>query len=170
MTEKWDKALEKIAQIDEENLDSVQENVETVLLVEDEVKDDVDEVKVLKVKVNAKKCVKMREMKNIVDQDILDMKLSDATDATRAESTDTDAPIYEKVDAILKLCEKKIDKNSRLEVSRDDASTDKAVVNGEIKLLDDQEQRTAKISSSKDTPAFKRKPQKNLDVRFARKM
>ena len=55
-------------EIDDENLDSVQENVETVLLVEDEVEGDVNKVKVLDVKVNVnnEKCVKMKEPEDIV--------------------------------------------------------------------------------------------------------
>ena len=91
---------------DNENLDSIQENVETVMLVEDQVEGDVNKVKVLEIEANDEKCVKMKEPEDIVDQNNLDVKPSDATDATRAEGTDTDAPIYEKVVASLKLCEK----------------------------------------------------------------
>ena len=147
----------------------MQEHVETVLLVKDQVESDVNEVKVLEVKVNNKKCVKMKEPEDIVDQNNLDVKPSDATAATRAESTDADSPIHEKVNASLKICQKKINKNSRLEVSGDDGNEGKAVANNEIKLLDDLEHTTAKISSSKDIPASKPKPQKNPDVRLASK-
>ena len=49
------------------NLDSVQENVETALLVEDQVKDDVNKEMVLEVEINDKKYVKIRKTKNIVD-------------------------------------------------------------------------------------------------------
>ena len=138
--------------MDDKNSDSVQENVETVLLVEDQVEEDVNKVKVLEIEVNNEKCVKMKDPEDIVEQNNLDVKPSDATTATRAESTDADAPNHEKVDASLKLCEKQIDKNSSLEVSRDDGNAGKAVVNNEIELLDDLEHTTAKINSSKDTP------------------
>ena len=111
----------------------------------------------------------MKEPEDIVDQNNLDVKPSDATAATRAESTDTNTPIHAKVDASLKLCENQIDKNASLEVSRDDGNADKAVVNNEIELLDDLEHTTVKINSSKDTPASKQQPQKDCDVRFASK-
>ena len=157
-------------EMDDENSDSVQENVETVLLVEDQVKGDDYKVKALEIEVNNEECVKMKKPEDIVNQNNLDVKPSDATAATRAESTDIDAPIHEKVDASFKLCEKQIDKNPKVEASSDDGNADKALVNDEIKLLDDQEHTTAKMSSSKDTPASKRQHKKDIVVRFASKL
>ena len=52
--------------MDDEISDSVQENVETVLLVEDQVEGDVNKVKALEIEVNNEKCVKMKEPEDIV--------------------------------------------------------------------------------------------------------
>ena len=115
-------------------MDSVQENVETVLLVEDQVEADVKEVKVLEVEVNNKKCVKMKEAKDILDRNNLDVKPSDTTVVARTEEI-TNAPIYKKVDDSLKLCDEQIKENFKVKVGCDNGNGNvlKAVVNGEFK-------------------------------------
>ena len=55
-------------EMDDENSDSVQENVETVLLVEDQVEGDDYKVKALEIEVNNEECDKMKESEDIVNK------------------------------------------------------------------------------------------------------
>ena len=72
--EKVKALVSEIKDNDDENLDSVHENLQAVLLVEDEVEGDVNEVKILEVRVDNEKGVKMKEPKDIVELNNLIVK------------------------------------------------------------------------------------------------
>ena len=111
------KVLEKIegdldtvqsSETDDENLDSVHEKIEAALLVEDEIKGDENEVKIVE-GVNDEKGIKMKETKDILELNNLSGKFGYAI-VVRIDKI-TKAPIHKKVDDSIKQCVKSIDKN-----------------------------------------------------------
>ena len=170
------KGLEKIegdldtvqsSETDNENLDSVHEKIEAALLVEDEIKGDENEVKIVE-GVNDEKGFKMEETKDIVELNNLSGKFG-YTIVVRIDEI-TKAPIHKKVDDNIKQCVKSIDKNPKLEVCRDDDNAVKYVVDDEGEQLDKSKITEAETSVLNDTPASKLQPMKDLAVSFAAKM
>ena len=103
------------------------------MLVEDEVKGDENEVKIFE-GVNNEKGVKMKENKDIVELNNLKVKPGYATVGRIDEITN--APIHENLDDSLKLCEKQINKNNKLEVGHDGVNVCKAMGCDENEQLD----------------------------------
>ena len=170
------KGLEKIegdldtvqsSETDDENLDSVHEKIEAALLVEDEIKGDENEVKIVE-GVNDEKGIKMKETKDILELNNLSGKFGYAI-VVRIDEI-TKAPIHKKIDDSIKQCVKSIDKNPKLEVNRDDDNVVKSVVNNEKEQLDKSKFTEAETSVLNDTPASKLQPTKDLAVSFATKM
>ena len=74
----------------------------------------------------------------------------------------TNAPIHENLDDSLKLCEKQIYKNTKLEVGRDGVNACKAMGYDENEQLDNPKITEAEMSVLNDTPASKQQPLKDL--------